>query len=374
MAVNIKMGVDIGNFTAGIKEGQQILKGLNAEMKASEAEFKATGNAEQKLTSQTKTLNSQLNVQKGIADQAKQALDAMTNNGIKPTDAAYQKMYVTMMNAEAGMNEAQAQLNALGTGAKDAASGTDQLASSVASIGKKISLDQVIGGIDKITSGLENAAKKAINLGEQLWDAIMNSAKWADDTATMAMMYGIDTDEFQRMQKLVQNGLDTSVEAILKSQDKLKKGIGNGSLSDELQSIGVAMKEWKTVAGQSGSALVMRDSTTLFWEAGQALMSLGDEFDKEAKAQAIFGRSWKELVPLFTQFKNLDEYREALAEQNVVSDESVTNLAELNDKFAELQGNFNTLSTEVIGQLAPALTAGADALNGLLTSVLETQQ
>ena len=152
MAVNIKMGVDIGNFTAGIKEGQQILKGLNAEMKASEAEFKATGNAEQKLTSQTKTLNSQLNVQKGIADQAKQALDAMTNNGIKPTDAAYQKMYVTMMNAEAGMNEAQAQLNALGTGAKDAASGTDQLASSVASIGKKISLDQVIGGIDKITS------------------------------------------------------------------------------------------------------------------------------------------------------------------------------------------------------------------------------
>ena len=48
MAVNVKMGVDIGGFTSGIREGQQILKGLNAEMKASDAAFKATGNAEQK--------------------------------------------------------------------------------------------------------------------------------------------------------------------------------------------------------------------------------------------------------------------------------------------------------------------------------------
>ena len=34
------MGVDLGSFTSGIKEGQQILKGLNAELKASESEFK----------------------------------------------------------------------------------------------------------------------------------------------------------------------------------------------------------------------------------------------------------------------------------------------------------------------------------------------
>ena len=60
MAVNVKMGVDIGGFKQGIQEGQNILKGLNAEMKAADAEFKATGNAEQQLASKTKTLNSQL--------------------------------------------------------------------------------------------------------------------------------------------------------------------------------------------------------------------------------------------------------------------------------------------------------------------------
>ena len=81
MAVNVKMGVDLSSFNSGIREGQGILKGLNAEMKATEAEFKATGNAEKALADKTKTLNSQLQVQKGIADQAAQALKAMEEAG-----------------------------------------------------------------------------------------------------------------------------------------------------------------------------------------------------------------------------------------------------------------------------------------------------
>ena len=108
MAVNVKMGVDLSGFNSGIREGQNILKGLNAEMKATEAEFKATGNSEQMLTNKTKTLNSTMQVQKGIADQAKQALAQLDAAGVKPTDAAYQKLYATLMNAQAGMNEAQA--------------------------------------------------------------------------------------------------------------------------------------------------------------------------------------------------------------------------------------------------------------------------
>ena len=369
MAVNVKMGVDIGGFTSGIKQGQQILKGLNAEMKASEAEFKATGNAEQKLNAQTKTLNSQLNVQKGIADQARQALKKMTDQGIDPADAAYQKLYVQMLNAEAGANEAQAALNALGSGAEKAADGADQLSSSLNGISKKISLEQVRSGIDSITGGLENAAKKAVELGEQIWNAVMDKAKWADDTATMAQMYGIDIDTFQRMQKLVTNGLDTTVEAMLKSQKKLRKGVGDESqaVMDTLQQLGLAISSGK----DDTAHLITEDQTELFWKAGQALMQLEDSFDKESAAQALFGRSWEELIPLFTQYKSLDEYNQALEDVQVVSGESVDALAELNDKYNELKGNFDTLATEIMGQLAPALTEAADALNGLLTRLLE---
>ena len=336
MAVNVKMGVDIGGFTSGIKQGQQILKGLNAEMKASEAEFKATGNAEKKLNDQTKTLNSQLNVQKGIADQAKKALEAMTKAGIDPADAAYQKLYVQMLNAEAGANEAQAALSKLGGGAEEAAEGADKLSNSLNGISKKMSLEQVIGGIDKITSGLENAAKKAIQLGENLFNAITEAAGWADDTATQAEMFGIDIDTFQRMQKLVTNGMDTTVESMLKSQKKLRKGIGEESKAtmDALQQLGLAISGGK----EATAHLITEDQTELFWKAGQAIMGLTDDFDKEAKAQTLFGRSWEELVPLFNKYKSAEDYAKALEEVEVVSTESVENLATLNDKLSELEG------------------------------------
>lgn len=224
MAVNVKMGVDIGSFKQGIREGQQILKSLDAEMKVTEAEFKATGNAEKQMADKTRILTSQMNVQKGVIDQIQQALKRMTDAGVQPTDQAYQKLNAQMLNAQAAMYQTQAELNNLDGSQQKAAGSADKLTNSLSGIGKKLSLDQVISGIDSVTGALENAGKKALSVGQDIWNMVMDRAKWADDTATMALMYGIDLDTFQRMQKLVTNGLDTSVEAILTAQDKLKKG------------------------------------------------------------------------------------------------------------------------------------------------------
>ena len=375
MAVNVKMGVDIGGFASGIKEGQQILRGLNAEMKASDAAFKATGNAEQKLNSQTKTLNSTLNVQKGIADQARQALQKMADAGVDPADTAYQKLYVTLMNAEAGASEAQAALNALGQGTAEAANGADRLTSGLNGISKKISLDQVIGGIDKITTGLENAAKKAVDLGKQLWDTIMDSARRADDTATMAQMYGIDLDTFQRMQKLVAGGMDTTVDSMLSAQDRLKRGIGNDTkaVNDVLKSLHIRMTELQDTGGGI-LEYVPKDATKLFWEAGQAILGMSDAFDKEAAAQKLFGRGWKELVPLFETYKTVEEYNKALEEQTVTTEESVRDLAELNDAVGKLESSWTTLKDEFLGAIAPALEKGATAISGLLDKLTEYLQ
>ena len=371
MGVNVKMGVDLGEFDSKIKEGQMILRGLNAEMKATESEFKKTGNSTEMLEKKTKTLNSQLQIQKGIADQAKKALKEMDKEGVQPNDKDYQRLYTTLMNAQAGMYEAEAALKALGQGAEQAAGKADTLTKSVNGISKKISLEQVMKGVNAISTGLENAASKAKALGEQIWNAVMDRAKWADDTATMARMYGIDVEKFQKMQKLVTNGMDTSVEAMLKSQDKLKKGIGDGNKAviEAFDQLGIRFKTYQKTA--TGQQLMPRDSVELFWEAGQAIMNLGNEYDKESKAQALFGRSWKELSDLFKNYKTVEDYNKALDKQNVVSEESVNQLVELNDKVGELKGNFDTLQSEVLGGLAPALTGASDALNGLLTSLLE---
>ena len=374
MAVTTKLSVDIGGFKSGMQEAQNSVKTLDAALKKNEAQFKATGNAEEYMTQKANLLNQKMQSQEKVAKNAANALAEMNKNGVDPASAAYQKMAQQMLNAEAAMLETQNALNELDVSQVKAADSAEKLVTTMGSISKKVSLEQVISGINSITSGLESGAKKAKELGEALWNDIMNSARWADDTATMAMMYGIDLDTFQRMQKLVQNGMDTSVDAILNSQTKLKRGIGDGNekVLEYMRQLGLL----RTSQGKygEGEQLITEDTTELFWEAGRALMAMGDEYDKEAAAQAMFGRGWKELIPLFTQYKSLEEYNAALAEVNVNSEEDVERLAELNDKVGELQGNFQTLKNEVLAELAPALTGAAEALNGLLERLMEYLQ
>ena len=375
MAVNLKLGVDMSAFKSGIQEANAQLKTFDAQLKFAETTFKKTGDAEAAMATKTDALSNKLKVQKQVVQQYEKALQDMKNAGVEPASKSYQQMQAAMLNMQSAANETEIALNGLSTSQLNAAISADKLNNSVSSIGKKMSLDQVIGGIDKITSGLENAAKKAVQLGEELWNNVMSRAQWADDTATAALMYGIDLDTYMRMQKLVTNGLDTSVDAILTSQSKLKRGIGSDTkaVSKALSEMGIALN---TVVGQGkyGPIEQAKDSMELFWEVGQKLMTWGDEYQKEDMAQKLFGRGWKELVPLFSQYKSIDEYNAALQEVNVSSEEDVNALAELNDKVGELKGNLEQLSTDILAQLAPALTEGAEALNGLLTSLLDYLQ
>ena len=371
MAITAKLGVDYAQFVSGMQKAQQSVKTTESSLKKIEAEFKATGNAEQYMTQKADVLNQKLQSQKKVADNAKNALAEMNKQGIDPASKEYQKLAQQLLNAEAAMYETQAALNGLDASALKAADSANELVTSVNGISKKISLDQVIGGINSITSGLETGAKKAKELGEALWNDIMDSARWADDTATMAMMYGIDIDTFQRMQKLVQNGMDTTVDAILGAQTKLKKGIG--SENETVQQYMRDLKLLTTSQGKYGEqeVLITEDVNELFWETGRALMNMTNAYDKEAAAQALFGKSWKELIPLFSRYKSLEEYNAALAEVNVNSEEEVEQLATLSDKVGELEGNWQTLKNSLLAELAPALTGAAEALDGLLESLMD---
>ena len=366
-----KFDVDISSFKNGITSAKSEVKTLDQQMKMIDATFKATGNSEQALAQKTQTLNSRMTAQKTIADQAKQALDAMTQKGIDPASESYQKMARELLAAQTGMMETQAALNDLSNGAVQAAGSASQLEKGLNGISKKISLDQVIGGIGRITDGLEKAAQKAVHLGESIWDNIMSSARWADDTATMALMYGIDLDTFQRMQKLVTNGMDTSVDAILNSQSKLKKGIGEGNAEVEkwLVNFGLMIPSGKDAADMQ---MVTDDLTEMYFKLGNAIMGMGDVYEQEAAAQRIFGRSWKELVPLFSEYKTAEEFAAALEQvKGVISEDKVNAGATLNDKVAELEGNLESLKNNVLLTIAGPLGTATEALNKLLESILE---
>lgn len=372
MAASTKMSVDISAFKQGMQEATARVKTLDAEMKKAEAQFKSTGDAEAYMTQKAQTLQEKIKAQKDAVANLEKAMKAMKDNGVSETSAQYQKLAERLATAQAAMIETTTELNNLGQSEQEAARGADQLTQSVNGINKKISLDQVISGINTITGGLEKATGKAVDLGKALWDNVMDSARWADDTATMALMYGVDLDTFLRVQKLVAEGMDTSVEAILNSQARLKRNIGSGSdsIKQTLNELGINTHE--ILQGKYGTVQgAAKDVESVFWEVGRAIMNLGDEYEKENKAQELFGKSWKELVPLFSQYGSLEEYKDALANTTVNTEEEVSKLAELNDAVGKLQSNFDVLEKKVTAELAPGLTAASNALSGLLANLIE---
>lgn len=373
MPSTTKMSVDISSFKQGIAEATAQVKTLDAQMKKVEATFKQTGDAETYMTQKAQTLEAKLKAQKDAVTNLQRAMQAMRDSGVSETSTQYQRLAERLETAQAAMITTSTELDNLGKSEQEASKGADQLSSSLGGISKKISLEQVIGGIDRITGGLERAAGKALELGKNLWDNVMDSARWADDTSTMALMYGVDLDTFLRVQKLVAEGMDTSVEAILNSQSRLKRNIGNGSSEfvKAMKELGVTWEYLSTSGRDSLAKMVPRDADEVFWEVGQAIMNLSDANEKEAKANAVFGKSWKELVPLFDTYKSLDEYRAALEKTTTNTEEEVSKLAELNDAVGKLQSNFDTLKNKVMAGLAPALTDASNALSGLLDNVIK---
>ena len=375
MAVNLEMGVDLSSFNSGINQAKAQISAFNATLKFAESSFKATGDAEAAMITKTNALNGKLQAQKSMIQQYAKALEDMKKSGVDETSESYLKLQRQMVLAQASMQDTQAALNGLNASQQEAATSADKLTQSVQGISKKVSLDQIIGGIDRITDGMERAAQKVVHFGQQLWDTIMDSARRADDTATMAEMYGIDLQEFKRMQALVAQGLDTSVETILASQSKLKKGIGQGS-KDTLE----ALREFGLLyeSGKGAETFITEDTLQIMWDAGQAIMALGNSVEAEAKqesmAQALFGKSWKELVPLFDKYKTVDEYRAALNGVSVSSEEATLNAAELADKVSALQNSWTQLKDEIIGQVAPGLTQAAGALDSVLNTILKYLQ
>ena len=370
MAVNYKIGADASQFNKSVNEAQANLKTLDAALKVNENSFKVAGDAQIYMSQKTQMLTDKMNRQKQLVTQLQQGLKQMREAGVAPTSVEYQKLEKDMLNAQNAMLETKQAIDSLDGSQQKGAKSAGELTTAVNSIGKKISLDQVISGINSITGAMETAAGKAVKLGETIWTNVMDSARWADDTATMALMYGISVDELLRVQKLVTNGADFTVESVLNSQAKLNKNIGSGN-KQALETLNDLHIVLSTVTGEDMDIIQRKDPAEVFFEIGNALMAMGEGYDKEAAAQSLFGKSWRELVPLFDSYKSVDEWKEALAGVTVESEEDVSKLAELNDEVGKLKGNFETLSNEVWAQMAPALTNASKALSGVLENVME---
>ena len=379
MAVSTKMNVDVSGFKRGISQANASVKTLDAALKLNEKQFKANGDAETYMEQKTNLLNSKLQAQRSAVANAEAALKAMKDNGVSPISVAYQKMQQTMIGAQTALFETQMEIRDTGDAAQEAAGQVDMMTESVNGISKKMSLEQVKAGIDSITGGLENAAKKAADLGTKIWSAIMDSARWSDDTATAAMLLDMSVEEYQRYKDVFDTIAEMTVTDWMNAKRKVQKAINEPSNDqvDVLSALGISTKAWGERKGASGPELIAKGWEEVFWEAAKALQNKVERGEitqdmADTWGEALFGKKFASMKPLIDLGE--EGFKAALEEQTVASEEAIKKNAELNDKIIQLKGDFTQLQAEITSGLAPALESAAGVLSSLLSNVMEYLQ
>ena len=332
---NIEVSVSgVNEFKQDINKIKQSVQTLNASLKLNEEQFKASGNAEEYMKTKSELLQTKIEQQNRIIENAEKALDKMTKQGTDKASAAFQSMQRTLIAAKGDLLTAQTELKNLGTNAGDAEKGAKGMNEELKRIGKGVSWKNVSDGIGKINDKLEAGAKAAMRIGKEIINAARGSTGWADDLKTLSDETGIDVETLQRMD-LAAEKYDTEIDTIISAKDKLAKN--RGKLSELL-----------------GISSDGKSDEDLFWEVGEALASMGEGFDKAETAQEIFGKSWRELAPLFAAGRT--EYETFLNKQDVLSAEQVEKLVKADDAFNEIQAEVQRLKNTFWADNADKIT------------------
>ena len=356
--VNVKMGVDgLSKFKQDLNQAKSAVKTLDTEIALAEKQFKASGDAESYMAEKGELLKAKLEKQSQIVNSCQKALDEMTKNGVDRASKSYQDMYQTMINAKGAMIDTQQAMDNIAGAAEDADTAVTGMDSGLKQIGQGISYQNVTSALGSITSGLETILTKAWEVGKAITRDVLGAGSWADDLNTRAAYFGLEADDLQRMEKTA-SLIDTSVDAIISAKKRMKRAIGAGgeSTTDALEALGLG-------------TVVDTDPEEMFWKIGEAIMNLGDEYEREEAAQKLFGRSWSELIPLFETGR--EEYEKLNASWNVVPKEQIDALQQMDDQYQILKNDLETVKLTFLGELAPAAEGVMKTLTGLVEKFLE---
>ena len=338
------------------------IKVLDSEQKLAEAQFKATGDAQQYAADKARILREKMAEQQKAVDAAQKAMEALQSKGVEKNSKSMQTWSSRLNTAKTRLYNLQSELNSTQTElgeqqqAVEGVSGSyEALGTTAQNIDKKITLEQAISAVDNLKNKVEAVIKAGYRATKALWTWESDAGQWADDLMTAASSAGVDVETYQSWQYASQF-IDTNVSDITSTITKLEKDLGSTSkeMAAAFNQIGVVTRN------QNGT---VRDATAVFWDTVDALSRVSDETTRSIYAQQLLGSSWKSLNPLIeagsAAYKAMAEEGRQVA---VVSEEDVAQLGNLNDAQTRLNSALNKTKYEVLATLAPAFTAASDAM------------
>lgn len=363
--VNVKMGVTgVAQFKQNINQARNSLKTLDAQLALNEKQFKSTGDSETYMKQKSELLQKQMEEQKSVIENAERALKQMTDNGVSKASKAYQDMQRQLAQAKGDLLDSEGALNRIGEAGEDAGSGVDAMNTQLKRIGDGVNYQNVISGLDSITKGMQTVVKKAWQMGEAIVRGTLGAGSWADELMTTAAQYEISPEQLQRMRKTA-NLIDTDADTIISAQQKMRQGIGKRDKE--------AMGAFAALLGDYDPTI--KDAEDAFWDVGKALMNLDNEYDKQVYAQKLFGKSWRELIPLFSTGR--EEYDRTMASWNVLEQDQLDDLGKMDDQYQKMTSEFETFKMEMLTAFSGPMTEGMETITGLfreLNAYLDTPE
>lgn len=364
--VNVKMGVSgVSQFKRNMTDAKNALKTLDAQMALNEKQFKATGDAESYMQQKSELLQKKLEEQKSIVKNAEDALKQMTANGVDKASKAYQDMLQALAKAKGDLIDTESAMSGVAESGDNVTNSVETMNNQLKKVGDGVSYQNILTGLDSISDGIKGVITKAWQMGEAIVRATLGAGSWADELATTASQYEITPEQLQRMRKTA-NLIDTDVDTIISAQQKLRQGVGKRDKE--------AMGAFAALFGE-GYDPTTKNATDVFWDAGEALMKLDDEYDKQVYAQKLFGKSWRELIPLFSTGR--DEYEKTMESWSVVEDDQLDGLTKMDDQYQKMTSEWETFKIEMLSAFSGPLTEGMETITGLfqeLNKYLDTPE
>jgi len=351
-------------YNKALKDAANAVKTLNSEQKLAEAQFKATGDAEEYQAKKTEILRKQIAEQEKAVEAAEKAVKDLTELGVKPNSQQMQTWQrkladakTRLQNMQNELTDTEAGLDSQGRKFEETGRAAGEYREQIDEAAKGIDFQNTIAAIDNVREHIAGVIKATARAAKAMWDWEVDAGKWADDLTTAASQAGIDVETYQSWQ-YASRFIDTDVESIIRSQDKLVKGMqsSNKDVGEAFRMLGVSMYN-------SGLQPTMRDSIDVFWDVIDALREMGDTTEAELISQTLLGRSYRELKPLIEA--GSDAYL-AMAEEGrevgVVSAENVEALGAMDDAYQRLTATLDKTKYSLLAELAPTFETVADAM------------
>lgn len=385
----IKTSIDLTGekeYRAACTNINSSLREIGSEMKLTTAEFADNADSVEALTAKQKLLQKQFDEQAKKAEAAEKALKKMRDNGIEPTNPAYQKMQTNLNNTKADMVKIQKEIDDTSKKLKSSKVDWESVGETVGKAGKAIgaacaAMGAAIAAARAAFFGLAEETREARENMGKLETSFTTAGHSAEDAKnTYTELYGVLGDDGQateaaaHLAKLTTNEKELSdwtnictgvyatfgdslpIEGLTEAANETAKtGSITGNLADALNWAGVSEDDFQAsldacTSEQERQALITSTLNGLYSEAADKYREVNGDIIDAQKATANLNSAMAALgaiaEPIITKLKQL-----------------AAELLQEITPFAELIGKGLT------GALSGAESAAEDFTDGLLGMV-----